>query len=549
MKAQITCLLSCLVLGVALAIANASAIPCLTNNVTACLVGSDAALARRIVWLLLALLSLKVLCAGGESASAWLRRRLELSLGAREVRRVFVVLLRATPAFFEGTDPEGVIRRLLRDAETLAAWRVALWLEFPLAVAGMGLAVATMFCGGWDFPPLAMAAQRGCPALAALVLLLAPTHFLFLVWSRRFAAAEQRQAEASESQYATGIELLRGIVDLRALNAFGFAAERMAASTQRAAATQSRVQWLLSSLQGTDNSIAALAEIVFIAVAARMIFASDLDFTYADYTGFAALQLAFHAALARMVEIAFVWLRARPACRRIGELERIPQLPGSVVGVSASARPPAPSLTWNRVEMYDFNGRRIAAAPAISVASGEHVALVGSSGCGKTTLLRIAARQLTPTAGQVLLGGTSADELPFAEYASRVALVPQRPFLFTGTVRENILLGRDDAAGRLRFLADALGIPPSALDRELGPEGRGLSGGQLARVALARAVFGRPQVLLLDEVTAALDELSERRVLDFLATECRGCTIVFVTHRHASMAAMDRVVGLGKEAS
>jgi len=144
------------------------------------------------------------------------------------------------------------------------------------------------------------------------------------------------------------------------------------------------------------------------------------------------------------------------------------------------------------------------------------------------------------------LDGCRCDRMPFGEYASRVALVSQRPFLFAGTVRENILLGRGVGADgdRLNRIAAGIGIPDELLHRSVRTDGRGLSGGQMAKIALARAVFGEPQVLLLDEVTAALDDQSERRVLDFIAEQCKSQTILFVTHRRSSMEAMDRVCEL-----
>jgi len=392
MKERAWCLAMCLGGGVALAFANAYGIPCLSNNVTACLINGGIDGLDRPMVLLADLLLLKLTCAGGESVLAYLRRRLELTVGASIVNRVFARMLRAKPSFFEGMDSEGAVRRALRDAETLAAWRVALWSDLPLALAAGVLAVGTMFCGGWNCPALGIVAQQGCPMLAVVVLVLSPTHFLFLIWNRRFAREEQRQAEASEAQYAVGIEMLRGIADLRAACAFAFADNRMGKSTGSAVRAQSRVQALLSFLQGTDNAVASLAEVSLIAVAARMIVLPGSGFGYADYVGFVALQMAFHAALSRIVDMAFSWLKAKPAARRISELESVPQIVTGEERMTAEGGGAAPSIRLCHVTVTTETGARILSNMTFSARSGEHVALVGPSGCGKSTLLKVVAR-------------------------------------------------------------------------------------------------------------------------------------------------------------
>ena len=181
------------------------------------------------------------------------------------------------------------------------------------------------------------------------------------------------------------------------------------------------------------------------------------------------------------------------------------------------------------------------------IAPGRHVALLGESGCGKSSLLEALAG-LRTAEGTIRLGGHALDRFDEAQLREAVALLPQRPHLFAGTIAENIRLADPlasdeavaQAAERARVLDVALGLPDGLASR-IGEGGFGLSGGERHRVALARLYLRRPAILLLDEPTAHLDPQTEAEVLDDILRFARsdGRTLLVATHSAAVAARMD----------
>ncbi|MDV5147030.1 thiol reductant ABC exporter subunit CydD [Streptomyces sp. SBC-4] len=191
-------------------------------------------------------------------------------------------------------------------------------------------------------------------------------------------------------------------------------------------------------------------------------------------------------------------------------------------------------------------------AATLTVEPGETVALVGPSGVGKSTLLDVVLGFVAPEEGaSVRVGGEDLATLDLESWRSRIAWVPQRPYLFAGTIAENVRLARPDASDEAvrEALRDAgadgfvAGLP-EGLDTPLGEDGAGLSAGQRQRLALARAFLADRPLLLLDEPTAALDGETEAGVVDAVRRLAAGRTVLLVVHRPALLAVADRVVSL-----
>lgn len=190
--------------------------------------------------------------------------------------------------------------------------------------------------------------------------------------------------------------------------------------------------------------------------------------------------------------------------------------------------------------VQEKEGARVLNRLDVTIPDGEVTALVGPSGAGKTSLLRLLNRLDDPTSGTVLFGGRPVAELPVRELRRRVGFVFQAPVMFPGTVADNLRAaaslgarpGREAADERwITDLLETVELAPSYAGRDAGR----LSGGEKQRVALARALATRPEVLLLDEPTAALDpEVAERLMSTIVRVSAEnGHTVVMVTHRLA----------------
>ncbi|EON32426.1 ABC-type multidrug transport system, ATPase and permease component [Gordonia terrae C-6] len=242
--------------------------------------------------------------------------------------------------------------------------------------------------------------------------------------------------------------------------------------------------------------------------------------------------------------------QAAVGLRRIGDLLRTP----SSLRTSARAESP-PDTGFDGVVDFDRVGFRYegSSTDALSgvdlhIPAGSSLALVGRTGAGKSTIVKLLARFYDPTSGRVVVDGTDIGDYDLAGYRRRLGLVPQEPHLFTGTVAENIAYGRPgadrvaivDAAaavGALRMIA-AL---PGRMNHPIGERGQGLSSGQRQLIALARAELVEPDLLLLDEATATLDQATEAQVLAAGRAVTRHRTSVIVAHRLATAARADAI--------
>jgi ATP-binding cassette subfamily B (MDR/TAP) protein 1 len=185
----------------------------------------------------------------------------------------------------------------------------------------------------------------------------------------------------------------------------------------------------------------------------------------------------------------------------------------------------------------------------LSVKPGQYIALVGASGCGKSTTIALLERFYDPLVGGIYVDGKEISSLNINEYRSFVALVSQEPTLYQGTIRENVLLGADhdadiadadiEFACREANIYDFIMSLPDGFSTVVGSKGSMLSGGQKQRIAIARALLRDPKILLLDEATSALDSESEHVVQAALDKAAKGRTTIAVAHRLSTIQKAD----------
>ena len=197
---------------------------------------------------------------------------------------------------------------------------------------------------------------------------------------------------------------------------------------------------------------------------------------------------------------------------------------------------------------YDNGSRPALRGVSLDISAGQQIAVVGASGCGKTTLLNLMMGFLAPDTGAILVGGIPLDQISSASWRSRISWLGQQPYLFHASIRENICLGRPQATEnevqQASAAAHVLSFSrqlPNGLDTLVGEQGFGLSRGQAQRVALARTILKDAPLILLDEPTTGLDTRSEKLVLKALERLGRNRTIIMATHRLTNIEKADQI--------
>ncbi|MFQ5635507.1 MAG: ABC transporter ATP-binding protein, partial [Gammaproteobacteria bacterium] len=186
---------------------------------------------------------------------------------------------------------------------------------------------------------------------------------------------------------------------------------------------------------------------------------------------------------------------------------------------------------------------------SIDIDAGRHVALVGPSGTGKSTVVNLLLRQWDPQSGSISVGGRKLTEFPLADLQRMFAVVSQRSFIFNDTIKENIRMGKFDAtddeiaaAATEAGLAEFIAASPDGYETQCGERGSKISGGQRQRVAIARAILKNAPIVLLDEATSSLDIDTELSVMTALKRLTRGRTTLTIAHRLSTIVDADEIL-------
>jgi ATP-binding cassette subfamily B protein len=245
-------------------------------------------------------------------------------------------------------------------------------------------------------------------------------------------------------------------------------------------------------------------------------------------------------------------LRAVVSVKRLTELEEHPSMIDAAQAMTGHRQKPRGHVAFDRVS-FSFPGsdKRILEDITFSVEPGEQVSLVGRVGSGKSWLVRMIPRLVDPGEGSVKLDGVDLREYDVRTIREVIGYVPQEPILFSDTVENNIRFGREDVDGEtidwaidVSQLREDLAALPRGLETRIGVRGMSISGGQKQRLALARALVGKPRILILDDCTSALDARTEAALWDRLHQVMPELTAFIVTHRHATLELADDIIVL-----
>ncbi|MEE9607700.1 MAG: ABC transporter ATP-binding protein [Myxococcota bacterium] len=454
-----------------------------------------------------------------------------------DIQRHVCARLLALPLRFHHDHRRGdLLSRTLRDASSAHGALGLLFADFAPAVLTVGLGVALLFAISWQ--------------LALVALWLGPLLFTVVAL---FGTRIRRSARRRQEKYADVtqrlVEILSGIKVIKAFRAEPLEEAAFRRETRRLfrrtmSAVRQRV-FARSLVEMLNNAVA----IGLLILGSLLLLRGRWGLTLGDLAAFAAVLATTYKPVKDLAKASVGLLDAQPAAERLFELldspAEIEDAPDAVAieRVATGVRLRDVSFSYGREPVL----RHV----SFEVKAGQVVAIVGPTGSGKTTLTDLLLRFYDPVSGAIEIDGVDLRRIQRGSLRRQIAVVTQEPFLFDGTIRENIQYGRPEATEAETLAAaqaahvDEFALRlPAGYDTQVGAGGARLSGGQRQRVAIARALLVDPAILIFDEATSALDSKSERYVQDAIEALLGGRTVFVIAHRLSTIRRADRIVVL-----
>src|SRR6188472_1133472 len=461
--------------------------------------------------------------------------RIGITVEARLRSMLYEAYLRYPRAFYDRHATGEVISRATNDiypVRYFIGWGVVQAIQSVLMLIGAAIVLSVV---NWQ---LALTAAVAMPPIAVLTYFFA--HRVFPI-SREVQRRKGHLTEASD-EAVVGIEMVQAFGredDVR--DRFSDRAEAVRHETMRQASVEAR--FLPGLVFLPTIGIAAV-----LLIGGREAIAGNL--TIGQFTLFITLLLQLVWPLEALGWIINLGQRATAAASRsFAWLDGIESLP------ERSDPLPLPDgplpVRFEGVRFSYPTGGEVLSGIDLDAAPGEIVAVCGATGAGKTSLLQLLPRFYDPTEGRVLLGGVDARDVGLAQLRAAVAVVTQKPVLFSVPLRDNLLAARPDAdwsdvldACEVAGVADFVDDLPDGYDTLIGERGVNLSGGQRQRVALARALIANARVIVLDDPMSAVDTETERHLVDHLRPALAGRTVLISGQRLSTVLVADRAVVL-----
>ena len=386
------------------------------------------------------------------------------------------------------------------------------------------------------------------PLLAIVTLVSFPA----MAWLTHFARSRLRHgfAQGGRAWAEMTSVLADTIPGIRVVKAFAQEdreIQRFERSNDRVLAANDRVNKVWAFFGPMVVLLSDLGRIVVWGVGAWLITGGHA--TTGELTAFVAYIVQFYGKLESMTFMVRASQRAGASAHRIFEiLDRIPSVPEPV-------RPIEPGKLRGAIELRDvsfsYGSRRVIHNLNLQVEPGEMIGLVGRSGAGKSTLTNLICRFFDVQDGAILVDGHDVRSFPVSAYRRNIGMVLQEPFLFYGTIAENIAYGRPEAsraeiieAARAARAHEFILQLPDGYDSIVGERGQSLSGGERQRISIARALLIDPAILILDEATSSVDTETEREIQEALEHLIQGRTTIAIAHRLSTLRRADRLVVL-----
>lgn len=380
--------------------------------------------------------------------------------------------------------------------------------------------------------------------IVAVILMVLPG----LLSQRKLARLANESMREASLRNAMLVETVQGMDDIKGLQAEQRFQQQWNHYNAASADSSLRLRTLTNSLVAWTQNIQSTVFAVVVVFGAPMVIAGDL--TTGSLVAASILSSRMMSPMSQLTHVLTRWQQAKVA---LDGLNRLMQMP--VDHPEGSQRVHLPVIS-GRYELNNvsFKYNEESLAPALSVARlniepGERIAVLGRNGAGKSTLLQALAGAMDLSKGQISLDGVSMAHLDPADVRRDVGLLTQNSRLFHGTLRDNLTLGAGQASDQEMLAAlaitgalDFVRQCPKGMDHLILEGGLGLSGGQRQSLLLSRLIIRQPHIVLLDEPTASLDDVTERRLLDNLTTWSQGRTLVIATHRTSVLSLVDRII-------
>ncbi len=440
-------------------------------------------------------------------------------------------ILHLDQAFFQQNPPGALIERVQGDTQAVQG----VWSVFITGAGRDAIALASLFAVAisidWRWT---LAALIGAP------LLVAPT-----VLAQRYIRRKTRQMRTQAGMRATRLdEVFHGIAAVKLNQMESYQLRRFEGlvvfirkALVKMAVSQSMIPALIDAVTGLGFFAVLVLGGPEIVEGKRSV-GEFMSF-------FTAMALAFQP-LRRLGALAGTWQTAAASLERLYRVFDI--APAVATPDQPAARPANTAIRLEGVHL-SYGSKPVLRGLSFTAEAGRTTALVGPSGAGKSSVFNLLTRLVDAQSGLVSVGGVAVETLDLVSLRSLFSTVTQDAALFDETIRENVLLGREDVSPEA--LARALAVAhvteftaamPEGLDTPAGPRGSALSGGQRQRVAIARAVLRDAPILLLDEATSALDTASEAKVAQALAELSQGRTTLVIAHRLSTVRNADKIV-------
>lgn len=432
-----------------------------------------------------------------------------------------------------GKGSTGGLASLVREIETLRDFFASATMTALVDLPFIFITLAVMaLIGGW----IVMVPIVLIPLVVITALLSQPI-------MRRLSAESLGEAMGKQ---AVLVETIGSLETVKSANAGGMLTERwdQAVSGHASASLRQRVVSTISiNMAMTAQTLAYTGVVIFgvYAIASHQL----------TMGGMIACSILAGRAVAPLGAIASLLTRingARTAYRQINQMMEQP--PEGPAGSGLLLSKVQGGLEFRDVDFRYPNAPELAlTGVSFRIQPGEHVALIGPIGSGKSTIARLLIGLYPPVSGLILIDGTDIRQFPPQALRAKVGALFQDNLLLTGSIRENIALGRENIdeeemlrAAKVSMAHDFISTFPAGYDLRLADRGEGLSGGQRQSIALARALAGSPPILIFDEPTSSVDTETEGRLMQNLREEIDGRTLILITHRPTLLGLVNRVI-------